>query len=276
MSSGIERWLPPNDPKAFESLCLDLWREIWLDSNAQKNGRTGQSQAGVDVFGQDEKGWAGVQCKQKDGLLWSEVTNAELEKEIEAAKKFQPKLASFVLATTGPRDAKVQKRARELDDEHKRQDLFSVSVWAWEDIWHELSARSELLKRVAKMYWPLSNQQADINVVNSPGAIVTNNQIGNNTVYNVSPSFSRKLTDSQKQEVITTLKAMRVSKVSIRFEHTAETKEFVESLRSFLIRSGFSVVVNGVMMSEIQRGEFGIRIHPSDPTFAMLTIGSLM
>ncbi len=276
MSSGIERWPPPNDSKAFESLCLDLWREIWLDSNAQKNGRSGQSQSGVDVFGQNEKGWAGVQCKQKDGLLWSEVTREELEKEVEAAKKFTPKLASFILATTGPRDAKVQKRARELDDEHKQQDLFSVSVWAWEDVWHGLSARPDLLKRVAKMYWPLSNQQADINVVNSPGAIVTNNQIGNNTVYNVAPSFSRQITDAQKKEVISNLNALGVTNVMIRFEHTSETKEFVASVAAFLISSGFEVRSMGVMMSEMQRGEFRIRRHPADPTFAMITIGSLM
>src|ERR1700676_2598167 len=74
MSADIERWDPPNDPTAFESLCLELWRDIWNDPNAQKNGRSGQPQAGVDVFGQHDGKWAGVQCKQKDGLLWSKVT----------------------------------------------------------------------------------------------------------------------------------------------------------------------------------------------------------
>src|SRR5262245_35160424 len=45
----IEAWPPPGDDVAFESLCLDLWREIWgPDSGAQKNGRRGQPQAGVD------------------------------------------------------------------------------------------------------------------------------------------------------------------------------------------------------------------------------------
>ena len=93
MSADIERWEPPNDPTAFESLCLDLWRDIWHDSNAQKNGRSGQPQAGVDVFGQHEGKWVGVQCKQKDGLLWSKVTVKELEAEVEAAKQFNPPLA---------------------------------------------------------------------------------------------------------------------------------------------------------------------------------------
>ena len=276
MSSGIERWLPPNDPKAFETLCLDLWREIWLDSNAQKNGRSGQSQAGVDVFGQNEGKWEGIQCKQKDGLLWREVTSSELEKEVNAAKKFAPKLARFILATTGSRDEKVQGRARELDDEHKLKDLFSVSVWAWEDIWHALSSRPDLLKRVAKMYWPLSNQQADINVVNSPGAIVTNNQIGDNNVYNVAPSFSRQLTDLHKLEVISRLNTLGVTNVKIRFEATSETEEFVGSVATFLKSRGFEVITMAGTQSGIRRRQFSIIRHPSVPLWAIIEIGSLM
>jgi hypothetical protein len=34
MSSDIERWEPPNDATAFESLCLDLWKDnSLLDSS---------------------------------------------------------------------------------------------------------------------------------------------------------------------------------------------------------------------------------------------------
>jgi len=154
MSADIELWNPPNDPTVFESLCLDLWREIWHDLSAQKNGRSGQPQAGVDVFGQHEGKWAGVQCKQKDGLLWSKVTVKELEAEVKAAKQFNPPLAKFILATTGPRDAKVQKRAREFTEESKQQSLFNVVVWSWVDIWHELYGRKDLLTRIAPTYWP--------------------------------------------------------------------------------------------------------------------------
>lgn len=86
MSAAIERWEPPNDPTAFESLCLDLWREVWHDLSAQKNGRSGQPQAGVDVFGQHEGKWVGVQCKQKHGLVRRKVTVQELEAEVEAVE----------------------------------------------------------------------------------------------------------------------------------------------------------------------------------------------
>jgi formylglycine-generating enzyme required for sulfatase activity len=154
MSSNIERWEPPNDATAFESLCLDLWKDIWQDSGAQKHGRRGQKQDGVDIFGHEKDALVGVQCKQKDGRLWARVTKAELEAEVEAARRFKPKLARFILATTAPRDAALQRKANELTEQHRQQKLFSVEVWAWEDIWHELYRRYDLLGHIAHNYWP--------------------------------------------------------------------------------------------------------------------------
>ena len=126
MNSDSECLLPPNEPAAFESLCLDLWKEIWHDPGAQKNGRSGQAQAGVDVFGRQGGAWVGVQCKQKDGLLRTKVTVAELAAEVQNALEFRPKLAKFILATSGPRDAKVQERARQITEDHQSVGLFTV------------------------------------------------------------------------------------------------------------------------------------------------------
>ena len=154
MSSDIERWEPPNDSTAFESLCLDLWKDIWQDSDAQKNGRRGQRQDGVDIFGHKNGSVVGVQCKQKDGRLWAKVTPDELEAEVEAARRFEPKLARFILATTASRDTAVQRRANQLTEQHKKAGLFTVAVWAWEDIWHELYRRKPLFDKIAPICWP--------------------------------------------------------------------------------------------------------------------------
>ncbi len=56
---------PPAHWQDFEDLCLKLWRPRLID--AKKNGRAGQPQAGVDIFGRDPKtdGWVGIQCKQR-------------------------------------------------------------------------------------------------------------------------------------------------------------------------------------------------------------------
>ena len=52
---------PPRDWQVFEDLCCKLWRRLWNDPNAQKHGRAGQKQHGVDVFGQPDGGphWEG-------------------------------------------------------------------------------------------------------------------------------------------------------------------------------------------------------------------------
>ncbi|MEI7731001.1 MAG: hypothetical protein WCO56_15605 [Verrucomicrobiota bacterium] len=156
MSANSETFPPPNNPDDFESLCLDLWKDIWNDPGAQKNGRSGQPQAGVDVFGQKDGRWIGVQCKQKDGLLRSKLTVKDLETEVAYAREFKPPLSAFILATTGPADVKVQQRARELTDENRAIGLFTIEVWSWEKIWHEIYGREELLRRIGPVYWPRS------------------------------------------------------------------------------------------------------------------------
>jgi hypothetical protein len=117
-------------------------------------------QAGVDVFGTREEKQIGVQCKQKDGLLRSKLTVTELDKEVDEAKSFRPALSTFIVATTGPRDGRVQEHARLLSEVHKSNGLFSVEVWSWKDIWHELYQREELLNRVGPIYWRHSHRLA--------------------------------------------------------------------------------------------------------------------
>jgi len=141
---GASGWqLPaPKDWQEFERLCRDLWAEIWRDPNAQLNGRSGQPQHGVDIFGEpkDGVGMSGVQCKRRGTAPDnSEICGAELEQEVAKARSFAPPLRGhFVLATTGPQDAKIQEVARRLTEEHRQEGLFSVHVWAWDAIEEEL------------------------------------------------------------------------------------------------------------------------------------------
>ena len=153
-----EFYPPPDATDVFESLCLDLWRDLWDDDGAQKNGRSGQPQAGVDVFGTQEGRQMGVQCKQKSGLLRTQLTMKELEDEVDKARGFEPPLHTFILATTGPRNQKVQRRARELTQEHAAQGLFRVQVWSWQEIWDALYDREALLRRLKPKYWPHTHE----------------------------------------------------------------------------------------------------------------------
>jgi len=153
INADIVELPPPSHPEIFESLCLDLWKDVWKDLGAQKNGRRGQKQDGVDIFGKSDGKWEGVQCKQKDGLLWKTISIAELEKEVQAALQFHPPLNKFILATTGVRDNEVQKRARLLTEEHKAKNLFTVEVWSWREIWPELCRRPQLFQSIRSQYW---------------------------------------------------------------------------------------------------------------------------
>ncbi len=141
---------PPSNWQDFESLCCDLWREIWKDPDTQKNGKRGQAQKGVDISGTPDKGksWCGVQCKCKENDLNKKLTEREVYTEINKAKSFRPELSELVIATTGPKDAKIEELARKITTEHKDKGLFSVSIWSWDDIKNNLS------KELLKDYYP--------------------------------------------------------------------------------------------------------------------------
>ena len=137
MPSFINQQIPPpNNWQDFENLCADLWGKIWKDTNAQKNGRSGQAQHGVDVFGRlnGDGDLQGVQCKGKDGRYGKAVTEKELKDEVEKAIKFEPPIKAFILATTAPTDASIQKIARQLTEENEKRGLFSVAVYGWDEI----------------------------------------------------------------------------------------------------------------------------------------------
>lgn len=127
---------PPANWQDFERLCRDLWAEVWRDANAQGNGRSGQQQHGVDISGRPNVGskWAGVQCKGKTRGYGSAVTAAELKAEVAKARRFTPALREFIVATTAPKDARIEAEARAITDRHQKKRLFSVHVWGWEDV----------------------------------------------------------------------------------------------------------------------------------------------
>lgn len=144
--------LAPENWQDFENLCCDLWREIWKDTNTQKNGRSGQNQNGVDISGRPNKKakWAGVQCKGKNNYTNNILTEKEIFGEIEKAKKFEPKLSEFIIATSGEKDAKIEKIARKITNEHQKKSLFSVHIWGWEDIKNQL----DFFPEVKKIHFP--------------------------------------------------------------------------------------------------------------------------
>lgn len=106
---------PPENWQDFETLCKKLFGEIWgCSMTIKKNGRLGQPQSGVDVYGKPkgEKEYWGIQCKGKDNYSDSKLTKSEIEEEIKKALLFEPELATFVFATTALKDIEIEKFIR--------------------------------------------------------------------------------------------------------------------------------------------------------------------
>ncbi|MEA1988959.1 MAG: hypothetical protein U9N57_07115 [Pseudomonadota bacterium] len=128
---------PPKEWGTFENLCHAIFKKVWGDRLAQKHGRQGQAQQGVDIFGSmsgDRHHYYGVQCKGKDTNYGSKANWSEVQAEIAKAEQFSPKLEKWVFATTSPVDAKLQKAARELSVQRVEKGEFSVEVLGWEEI----------------------------------------------------------------------------------------------------------------------------------------------
>lgn len=131
----------PANWQDFETLCKKLWGEIWQCPEIQKNGRIGQTQFGVDIFGmpKDEKGYYGIQCKGKseyndNQYLHPQFTEEEIDNEIKAAKNFEPGLKKLYFATTALNDSKIQTFVRQKNLQQISEGFFEVHLFCWESI----------------------------------------------------------------------------------------------------------------------------------------------
>jgi hypothetical protein len=140
---------PPKSWAEFEDLCHAIFEAEWNDPHAQKNGRGGQAQHGVDVFGSPNAVrdvFHGVQCKGKDKNYGRKPTFKELTQEIAKADSFTPSLEHWVFATSAPKDEKLQRAARELSVARQAKGLFTVTVLGWDDIQYLLSRHPNVVQ----------------------------------------------------------------------------------------------------------------------------------
>lgn len=133
--------------KPFQDFCLKLLRLEWQDSNASIYGRKGQKQRGVDILGSDKRNnfpVAACQCKASEKNQQRTLKISELEREVEEAKTFKPKLDLLIVAYSGERDTHLATRAAELNNANKANGLFEVALWSWDDILDRAEAYPEM------------------------------------------------------------------------------------------------------------------------------------
>ena len=139
---------PPRSWEIFEDLCHQLFKAVWCDPMAQKVGRLGQAQQGVDIYGSPNGNYGifqGVQCKAKDSQYGSNPSFEELQKEIAKAEGFEPTLQHWIFATTAPVDATLQQKAREISAMRDKEGRFTVSVLGWGEITNLLCQHKQVL-----------------------------------------------------------------------------------------------------------------------------------
>ena len=134
---------PLDDEDRFEDLCLALWKRLLNQPATQPNGRRGQRQHGVDLFGRRDQSaaWVAIQCKVRSGGVLSEK---DVLADVESAKQFNPRLSEMVFATTARRDADLQELARTLTEKNLSEGYFSVTISSWDDIRNEISQEHNL------------------------------------------------------------------------------------------------------------------------------------
>lgn len=123
----------PKNWQDFETLCMKLWSEEF-QSNFKQNGRNGQQQNGVDIYGvpKGKTEYWGIQCKLK--VDSQKISVEEIETEIHNAENFEPLLEYFIIATTSPKDAKVEEWVRITNRTRLKQKKFGIELYCWEDI----------------------------------------------------------------------------------------------------------------------------------------------
>ena len=143
----------PKNWQDFETRTRMLFAYVLNDPNTQQNGRSGQKQHGVDIYGNRDKRsecLVGIQCKKK---FDRSVTEKELRAELEKAKSFKPPISEFILVTTAPRDAKIQEVARLITAELAGTDRpIGVFVWGWDDIEEQAVQHPEVWKAFDPTY----------------------------------------------------------------------------------------------------------------------------
>lgn len=162
----------PKNWQDLETLCLAIWQKVWNTTSFKTHGRPGQRQDGVDLFGRYDNGleYGAIQCKckEEEKKLTEDIISAEVAK----AKKFEPAIKRYVIATTFDSDSKLDSFVADLCKKNLAAGSFSIDLFGWQDIEKKL----ELYPDVRDWYLNISktrNQSCEV-TVDDPSSLIVN------------------------------------------------------------------------------------------------------
>lgn len=165
MPTQSEMRIPiPQSPDEFENICLDFIKSTNPNSYAQRYGRQGQNQHGIDIYAGNFE--ILVQCKR---YYVSSVTNAlqkanDLKQQIFTdyctAKKHFPNCQLFIAMTTFDKDTGIQDYVANIGTD--------IRVLFWDTIEDFLCATPQILAKYYPSFIGTTAQQTiDIGLLNT-------------------------------------------------------------------------------------------------------------
>ena len=123
----------PKNEHDFEELCLRLLQAHWKCPGLRLYAARGQAQYGVDMV--DTEGnepLKAAQCKlHEEGIV---TTPKEVKEEVCRAKGFHPPLGRYAILTTGKVRKEVHDLIININQEHRKKNLFIVQIFDWANI----------------------------------------------------------------------------------------------------------------------------------------------
>lgn len=133
----------PKSWEEFQIITKDALGIRFNSTDMSLNGRQGQKQHGVDVYGHDEYGHLiAIECKNYGGM----GSESFIDAAIKEAESFSPTPTSFILALASERDAKLQAYVRNLSPTRVAANKFAVGITFWDDLVNDLASSEDFYK----------------------------------------------------------------------------------------------------------------------------------
>lgn len=153
----------PKSWDEFEDIVWEIYTRRWQDPHAQRYGRSGQAQHGIDIYGQPNKSdkYVAIQCKLRQD---EQLETKEIKSDVIKAEGFSSPISEYIIATTIPRDKKLQDFIRQLNEERQPENKFIVQITFWDNICQDLTNPSnyDLLKKYYPEWDNVFNRQPGI------------------------------------------------------------------------------------------------------------------
>ena len=160
----------PESDETFDEMVRDACAIEWGDPETQLNGRSGQSQNGVDVFGYPYG--PGGRCRAAQSKLRAKgksLTKTEIDEEVEKARSSPLKPEQLIIATSTGRDANLQAHVDQISHAQTQSKSFSVKIWFWEDLLDRLLVdRQHFIKYFKDLFASITNLEEAKALIDKP------------------------------------------------------------------------------------------------------------